>query len=188
LRRFFALRLKRRMALRTRRSPGLLNSFYEDFPTDLLTENRRGEFTISTDRARLDLSRIHDFLTNCYWAKGIPKQIVARSIERSLCFGIYNEKGAQIGFARVISDNATFAYIGDVFVLEPYRGRGLSKWLMQCIKDHPQLQGLRRWCLVTRDAHELYSQFGFKPLASPDRWMELRDAEVYTAGGRAGSQ
>jgi GNAT superfamily N-acetyltransferase len=145
-------------------------------------EYRRDEFTISTDHNRIDIDSIYQFLTNCYWAKGIPREIVLQSIEHSLCFGIYNEKG-QVGFARVISDYATFAYIGDVFVLEPYRGHGLSKWLMRCVLDHPRLQGLRRWSLVTRDAHGLYSQFGFRPLASPDRWMELHDPEVYASAG-----
>lgn len=145
-------------------------------------EYRRDEFTISTDRNRLDIDSIYRFLTNCYWAKGIPKGVVSRSIQHSLCFGIYNE-GGQVGFARVISDFATFAYIGDVFVLERYRGRGLSKWLMRCIMDHPRLQGLRRWNLVTRYAHGLYSQFGFRPLAGPDRWMELHDPEVYASAG-----
>ena len=98
-------------------------------------EHRRGEFLISTNRARMDLDVVHGFLTNCYWAKGIPRDVVARSIEHSLCFGIYEEGGAQVGFARVVSDFATVAYLGDVFVLESHRGRGLSKWLMQCIID-----------------------------------------------------
>jgi GNAT superfamily N-acetyltransferase len=145
-------------------------------------QSRRGEFLITTDPARLDLDVIHEFLTNCYWAKGIPRETVARSIEHSLCFGIYHEPGAaprQVGFARVISDFATIAYLGDVFVLEPYRGRGLSKWMMECIIQHPALQGLRRWILLTRDAQGLYSQFGFTPLKSPDRYMELHDAGVY---------
>jgi len=153
-----------------------------DVPTEEPIEYRRDDFTISTDRARLDIDSIYHFLTNCYWSKGIPKEVVSRSIKHSLCFGIYNEEG-QVGFARVISDYATFAYIGDVFVLEPYRGHGLSKWLMQCIVGHPRLQGLRRWTLATRDAHGLYSQFGFKPLASPDRWMERHDPEVYASAG-----
>ena len=137
---------------------------------------RRGEFLISTDPARLDLDLIHGFLTNCYWAKGIPRDTVQRSIEHSLCFGIYHEgagNGVQVGFARVISDFATVAYLGDVFVLEAYRGRGLSKWMMECIMQHPSLQGLRRWILLTRDAHGLYSQFGFTPVKAPDRYMEL---------------
>jgi len=142
-------------------------------------EHRLGDFLISTERARLDLDVIHGFLTNCYWAKGIPREIVTRSIQHSLCFGIYDGRGAQVGFARVISDFATFAYLGDVFVLEPYRGRGLSKWLMQCIMQHPALQGLRRWILLTRDSHGLYSQFGFTPLRAPERYMELHRHDVY---------
>lgn len=140
---------------------------------------QRGEFLISTDRDRLDLDVIYDFLTNCYWAKGIPGETVARSIEGALCFGIYDGEGAQVGFARVISDFATVAYIGDVFVLETHRGRGLSKWLMECIVQHPALQNLRRWFLTTRDAHGLYSQFGFTPVKAPERFMELYDPNVY---------
>ena len=141
-------------------------------------EHQRGDFAISTDPARLDLDVIHRFLTNCYWAKGIPRDLVAHSIEHSLCFGIYDGK-AQVGFARVISDFATIAYLGDVFVLESHRGRGLSQWMMECIVQHPALQGLRRWILLTRDAHGLYSQFGFTPLKSPDRFMELHQPDVY---------
>src|ERR1700679_211447 len=124
-------------------------------------EERRGEFCISTDRALLDLHVVHGVLTNSYWAKGIPREVVARSIEHSLCFGMYDENGQQIGFARVITDYATIAYLGDVFLLESHRGRGLSKWLMECIVQHPSLQNLRRWILLTRDAHNLYSKFGF---------------------------
>jgi GNAT superfamily N-acetyltransferase len=139
---------------------------------------RKGEFTISTDPDRLDLEVIHRFLTESYWAKGISREVVKRSIENSLCFGIYREK--QIGFARVISDFATFAYLGDVFILEDYRGRGLSKWLMERIVSHPALQGLRRWTLLTRDAHRLYAQFGFTPLKSPERYMERHDPNVYS--------
>jgi GNAT superfamily N-acetyltransferase len=145
-----------------------------------IVEYRREGFLISTDRKRLDLDVIHGFLTNCYWAKGIPRYIVARSIERALCFGIYDAEGAQVGFARVISDFATIAYVGDVFVLESYRGRGLGKWLMECIVAHPELQGLRRWILTTRDAHGLYSQVGFTPVKWPERFMELFRAEVYS--------
>lgn len=142
-------------------------------------EHRRSEFVISTDPARLDLDVIHEFLTNCYWAKGIPRGVVARSIENSLCFGIYDGSGAQVGFARVVSDLATVAYLGDVFVLESHRGRGLSKWMMECIMQHPALQGLRRWILLTRDAHGLYKQFGFAPIAAPERYMELHNQNVY---------
>jgi len=114
-------------------------------------EYRKARFLISTDRSRLDLDLIHGFLTDCYWAKGIPREIVARSIENSLCFGVYDE-GKQIGFARVISDCATYVYIGDVFVLESHRGKGMGKWFMECIMRHPSLQNLRRWSLVTEDA------------------------------------
>ncbi len=153
-------------------------------------EYRRGEFVISTDRERLSLDVIHGFLTNCYWAKGISQEIVGRSIEHSLCFGLYDESprlakdtrhGAptQVGFARVVSDFATFAYVGDVFVLESHRGRGLGKWLMQCITGHPALQGLRRWILTTRDAHGLYSQVGFTPVKAPERFMERHRPNVY---------
>ena len=142
-------------------------------------EYRRDEFVISTDRERLSLDVIHNFLTNCYWAKGIPRNVVAQSIEHSLCFGIYDGSGAQIGFARVVSDFATVAYMGDVFVLESHRGRGLSKWVMQCVVQHPALQNLRRWILLTRDAHGLYSQFGFTPVTAPERYMELHQPNVY---------
>jgi GNAT superfamily N-acetyltransferase len=141
-------------------------------------EHRKGEFLISTDRARLDIDAIHGFLTNCYWAKGIPRETVVRSIENALCFGMFHGD-QQAGFARVISDYATYAYIGDVFVLEAYRGRGLAKWLMECMVSHPSLQGLRRWTLATRDAHSLYAKFGFTPLGAPDRWMERHDRNVY---------
>jgi len=145
----------------------------------VVVEYRRGEFLISTDPARLDLDVIHEFLTNCYWAKGIPRNVVARSIEHALCFGVYDGSGAQVGFARVVSDFATVAYLGDVFVLELHRGRGLGKWLMECIMQHPALQDLRRWILLTRDAHGLYSQFGFTPVKAPERYMELHHADVY---------
>lgn len=142
-------------------------------------ESRRGEFLISTDRGRLDLDVIHSFLTNCYWAKGIPREVVVGSIEHSLCFGVYDGNGAQVGFARVVSDFATVAYLGDVFVLESHRGRGLSKWMMECIMQHPALQNLRRWILLTRDAHGLYAQSGFTPVKAPERYMELHRPDVY---------
>jgi GNAT superfamily N-acetyltransferase len=139
----------------------------------------KGEFQISTDPARIDLRAVHEFLTNSYWARGIPLETVQRSIENSLCFGIYHGD-RQIGFARVITDRATFAYLADVFVLPDYRGRGLSKWLMECIIAHPDLQGLRRWMLATQDAHELYAQYGFSSLKAPERWMEIHRPDVYT--------
>jgi GNAT superfamily N-acetyltransferase len=144
-----------------------------------IVELRRGSFVISTDPARLDLELIHGFLTKSYWANGIPREVLARSIAHSLCFGIYDGEGTQFGFARVVSDFSTVAYLGDVFVLESHRGQGLSKWMMECIVSHPDLQNLRRWILLTRDAHGLYKQFGFTPLKSPDRYMELHNPDVY---------
>ena len=159
-----------------------------------IAEWRRGEFLVSTDRARLDLDVIHGFLTNSYWAKGISRELVGRSLEHSLCFGIYDESGSkgpgfanaaspeapQAGFCRVVSDLATVAYLGDVFVLEKYRGRGLSKFLMECTTQHPALEGLRRWILLTRDAHGLYRQNGWKDIVGPERWMEVTpDAPLY---------
>ena len=138
-----------------------------------------GRFLISTDRAKLDLDVIHKFLTRSYWAAGIPRATVARSIENSLCFGVYDSSN-QVGFARVISDFTTYAYVADVFILEPYRERGLGKELMASIMAHPQLQGLRRWSLATRDAHGLYEQFGFTALENPSRSMEIVDWELYS--------
>jgi GNAT superfamily N-acetyltransferase len=166
-----------------------------------IVEHRRGEFLISTDPSRLDLDLIHNFLTNSYWAKGIPRDVIARSIEHSLCFGIYDESNtdfpglaksarpgarslAQVGFARVISDFSTIAYLGDVFVLESHRGRGLGKWMMECIMQHPALQNLRRWILLTRDAHKLYAKVGFTPLKAPERYMELHRPDVYESRER----
>jgi GNAT superfamily N-acetyltransferase len=145
------------------------------------SEFRKGAFTVSTDRQRLDLDVVYGFLTECYWAKGIPREVVACSIENSLCFGLYADR-KQVGFARVISDYATYAYIGDVFVLDSFRGSGLGKWLMECIMRHPRLQGLRRWSLVTRDAHGLYARLGFEPLKKPQNYMELHRPDVYQAG------
>ena len=145
----------------------------------MVVEHRRGEFVVSTDPGRLDLDVIHGFLTNCYWSKGFPREVVARANEHSLCFGVYDGTRAQVGFARVISDFATIAYIGDVFVLETSRGLGLGKWLMECITTHPALHHLRRWMLTTRDAHGLYSQVGFAPVKFPERYMELHDPNVY---------
>jgi predicted GNAT family N-acyltransferase len=141
-------------------------------------EHRKDGFLLSTDPQRLDVDFVYDFLTKSYWAKGISRELVLRSIENSLCFGVYT-KGKQIAFARIISDFATYAYLGDVFVIESYRGHGLGKWMMECIRQHPQLQDLRRWTLLTRDAHGLYAQFGFTSLVKPDRYMELHDPEVY---------
>lgn len=143
------------------------------------TEWRRGDVIISTDRRRLDRAAVHEFLKGSYWAKNIPRDVVDRAIEGSLCFGVY-EGARQVGFARVISDRATFAYLADVFVLESHRGRGLAAWLMETIRSHPDLQNLRRWMLVTKDAHRLYRRCGFEPLAHPERIMEIVDADIYS--------
>ena len=142
-------------------------------------EWRHDGYTVSTNPARLDLEVVHGFLAASYWAEGIPRDTVERSIAHSIVFGLYSPDGAQVGFARVASDRATVAYLGDVFVLEAHRGRGLAKWLMACVHAHPELQGLRRWILLTRDAHALYRQHGWTPLAKPDRWMERWDPDVY---------
>jgi GNAT superfamily N-acetyltransferase len=141
---------------------------------------KRGPLEIDTDPGRLDIAMIHGFLATSYWARGIPRDVVERSIRGSLCFGVYDGP-AQVGFARVISDCATFAYLADVFVLESHRGRGLAKWLMACIKGHPGLQGLRRWSLATRDAHGLYRQFGFDTPGDPKVSMEMVDRNVYAS-------
>lgn len=133
---------------------------------------QRDPYEISTDASRLDIPFVHKFLSeSTYWATGRPLEVVHRSIENSLSFGIYHGN-VQVGFARVITDYATFAWIADVFVLPEHRGQGLSKWLMQVILEHPELQGFRRWVLATKDAHGLYEQFGFHTLVKPERWME----------------
>ena len=136
---------------------------------------RRDEFEISTERARLDFDALHDFLSRrSYWAQGRSRALIERSIEHSLPFGVYHQNRL-IGFARVVTDYATFAWLADVYVLVEFRGRGLSKWLMEVIMAHPQLQGLRRWVLATRDAHELYRRFDFTALEQPAAWMERLD-------------
>jgi GNAT superfamily N-acetyltransferase len=137
---------------------------------------------VDTDPMRLDVALVHRFLADSYWARGIPRATVEAAIRGSLCFGLY-EHGAQVGFARLITDRATFAYLADVFVLESHRGRGLAKVLMEALVAHPEMQGLRRWVLATRDAHALYAQYGFRPLAAPDRFMERHDPHVYDAPG-----
>ena len=141
----------------------------------------KDDYTITTDKSLIDVNYVHSFLTNSYWAEGIPIEIVQRSINGSLCFSV-NYLNHQIGFARVITDEATFAYQTDVFIDENFRGRGLSKWLMEVIMTYPGLQGLRRVMLATKDAHGLYSQFGFQPLAYVDRWMHIRNPDVYKKG------
>ena len=140
----------------------------------------RDQFTISTDKARLDRAAIHEFLRTSYWARGIPRQVIDRSIENSLCFGLYDGE-RQIGFARVISDLSTFGYLSDVFVIESHRGRGLATWFMQIVLAHPDLRGIRRWMLATADAHGLYRKVGFTPLSKPERMMERLLADPYGA-------
>jgi len=135
---------------------------------------QRGEFAISTDKTRLDIEVIHRFLGGSYWAAGRSRETIRRSIENSLPFGVYRGS-EQVGFARVITDYATFAWIADVFILDDYQGQGLGKWLMEVVISHPELQGFRRWVLATKDAHELYSRFGFEELKRPERWMERHD-------------
>ena len=138
-------------------------------------EWKKGRFVISTDRKRLNIDVIHSYLSGrSYWATGRSVETIRRSIQHSLSFGIYSGR-KQVGFARVITDYATFAWIADVFVLEDYRGKGLSKWLMEVILGHPRLQKFRRWVLATKDAQELYRRYGFAELKRPERWMERHD-------------
>ena len=140
-----------------------------------------GPFTVTCDPAKMDVAMIAEFLASSYWAQGIPSATVEKSLEHSLCFALL-DGNRQVGFARVISDYATVAFLNDVFVLPEYRGRGLSKWLMECIISHSELQGLRRWVLATRDAHGLYEKFGFTPLKRPEIFMERHNPNVYGAG------
>ncbi len=136
-------------------------------------------YVVSDDRARVDERAVHAYLERSYWAAQIPFETVRKSLDQSLCFGLYAPDGAQVGFSRVITDRATFAYLCDVYVLEEHRGRGLSKFLMRCVSKHPELQGLRRFMLATADAHGLYAQFGFTPPSRPERLMEKLDPDVY---------
>lgn len=138
----------------------------------------KNQFTITTEKEKFDVEFIHSFLTRSYWAEGISKEVIKRSIEGALCFGLF-ENDKQIGFARMITDKATFAYLADVFIIEEYRGRGLSKWLMEVIMSHPSLQGLRRMMLATKDAHGLYEKLGFTALNNVDRWMQINDPNRY---------
>ena len=147
----------------------------------ILREISADGFDFSTDKSRLDFEAIYDFLAHrSYWAQNIPREIVQRSIDNALCFGVYEGK-KQVGFARLITDYATFAYLGDVFILEDYRGKGLSKKLAAFITGLPELQGLRRWHLVTRDAHGVYEPVGFKPVAKPEQHMEIARPGLYKA-------
>jgi len=138
----------------------------------------KDNYSISTDKTKFDIKTIHGFLSHSYWAENIPVETVQRSIEGSLCFGVFDGE-KQVGFARMITDKATFAYLADVFIVEAYRGRGLSKWLMEVIMTYSELQGLRRMMLATRDAHDLYKQFGFSPLTHTDRWLQIHNPDIY---------
>ncbi|MGA3038046.1 MAG: GNAT family N-acetyltransferase [Vulcanimicrobiaceae bacterium] len=139
----------------------------------------RDGYTISTDQAKLNVDAVFNYLSKeSYWATGIPRDVAERSLRNSLCFGLYRDE-VQAGFTRVVTDYATMAYIGDVYVLPEHRGHGLSKWMMECVLAHPELQHLRRWILVTRDAHELYRKFGFTNLKRPEGYMELHRSDIY---------
>nr|WP_086938657.1 GNAT family N-acetyltransferase [Thaumasiovibrio occultus] len=136
-------------------------------------------YRISTDKKHLDIDVIYDFISASYWASGIPKHTLEKAISNSFCFGVYDSHDSQVGFARLITDRATFAYLADVFVLENHRGKGLSKWLVESIVSHPELQGLRRIVLATRDAHGLYAQYGFQTIENQGMFMQIWDPDVY---------
>ena len=136
------------------------------------------DYLITTDARRLDVDAVHAYLTQSYWSPGIPRATVERAMANSICFGVM-KGGEQVGFARVVTDRATFAYLADVYILEPHRGKGLAKALMKAIIAHPDLQGLRRFTLATRDAHALYKQFGFTELSKPGNMMEIHNPDAY---------
>jgi len=135
-------------------------------------------FLVSTDPDLLQLDAIQDFLSRAYWAQGRPRHIIQRSIQNSLCFGVYQD-AAQVGFARLVTDYTTYAWLCDVFIHEDFRGRGLAKLLIHCVTEHPELQNLRRWALATRDAHGLYEQFGFSQISDPQKYMQIFDPLPY---------
>jgi GNAT superfamily N-acetyltransferase len=151
--------------------------------TIITMETTQNNFLISTDKSKLQIDAIHDYLSNhSYWAANIPLEIVERSIANSMAFGVYYQEEntlKQVGFCRVVSDLSTFAYLGDVFILEEYRGKGLSKFLVETVLKHPDLQGLRRWILATLDAHGLYAQYGFEPLDKPQNFMQIKVVNPY---------
>jgi ribosomal protein S18 acetylase RimI-like enzyme len=144
------------------------------------TDPRRGEYELSTDPGRLIVTDIHAYLSRSYWAAHIPIELVRRAIAGSLCVGVYHA-GRQVAFARVVTDRATFAYLCDVYVLEDHRDRGLARWMMEAVVTHPDLQGLRRFVLHTRDAHGLYREFGFTESANPRGYMEIARPDPYAA-------
>ena len=153
--------------------------------TDIVVEHNAGSFLYSTDRSKLDIPFIHNFLNRSYWAKEIPLETMVESIENSVCIGIYSDD-RQVGFARVVTDGATFAWLADVFIDEPARGRGASKFMMEFIMGFDFVPGLRRFMLATLDAHGLYAQYGFKTPARPDRLMEVLQADIYLTKNKAG--
>lgn len=136
-------------------------------------------YSISTDKSKLNFNVIYNFIANSYWAKGIPKSVMQKAIDNSMCFGVYSPNNEQVGFARVVTDNATFAYLADVFITPNLQGCGLSKLLIKTIVEHPELQGLRRFLLATSDAHGLYAQYGFKPIDNPGLLMQINPENVY---------
>ena len=136
-------------------------------------------YRISSAHDELDIQLIHDFISRSYWGEGVPRAIIEKAINNSLCFGVFADPGGQVGFARVITDRATFAYLADVFILDTHRGKGLAKKLIAHIAEHPDLQGLRRMMLATRDTHGLYAAYGFKSLANPNTFMEIWNPDVY---------
>lgn len=140
---------------------------------------RKNEFTISTNKCKIDVDYVHEFLSNSYWSPGVPLKTVKRAMENSLCFGVYNNN-KQVGYARIITDHATFAYMADVFIDEKFRGKGLGKWLVEVIMTHPGLQGLRRIMLATKDAHKLYEQCGFTSINNPERYMVYNPTGIKT--------
>lgn len=142
------------------------------------------KYTISTDKTKLNMSVIYNFIANSYWAKGIPKSVMQKAIDNSMCFGVYSAQNEQIGFARVVTDNATFAYLADVFIIPDLQGNGLSKLLVKTIVEHPELQGLRRFLLATADAHGLYAQYGFKPIDNQALLMQINPENVYEGNTR----
>lgn len=148
-------------------------------------EWKRDGLLVSTAPEKQNVDAIHVFLTRSYWCEGIPRDVVEGAVRGSLCFGLF-EDGAQVGLARVVTDFATFGYLCDVYVLESHRGRGHGKWLIECVMAHPQLKGLRRLNLATRDAHQLYTRFGFKPMAHPEVWMEWHKPDIYKAAAASG--
>jgi GNAT superfamily N-acetyltransferase len=151
-----------------------------------VVEEHRGEFMVTSDLSRMDMDVVHGYLSRAYWCEGLPRETLERAMRNSLCFGLF-EGESQIGFARVVSDRTTFAYVCDVFVLEAHQGKGLGTWLMQGVFRHPELQGLRRWHLTTRDAHALYRKIGFVPLSKPERHMEVFTPDMYKVHKLQGS-